>query len=396
MAECGPPIPASVAVLSGVDPRTGVAVREPDLPRTLRRRGGADRGRLADDRARRQRGLRPPRLGRGRRAAPPDPDRRPAAAPRHRGPRALPRRVVAPRRVRPDRGHDPDRDVRERRDGQPGPRRPRRRRRRPLAAVHAPAATGGSSRRRRRARSCSSRARRSSRCPRAAAATARRASATRSACAGTSPRAGSAPSGPARSTGSRYEAGRQGRLRDGRRRRARRLDLRGARARGRRRSSPVDVHGDALHLDIGTDAGNRAMVEAALERHGRLDVLVLNAGAQHVAPIPESRGERVGPALRRDGEGPVAGDEARVAARRAAGRPGRRHRLRVELHRRAVQGRVRGGEARRARPRARRGARGRPAGDDGERRRARLDADAHGREPARGADAPARPVARAR
>jgi len=50
---------------------------------------------------------------------------------------------------------------------------------------------------------------------------------------------------------------------------------------------PVDVQGDALHLDIGTEAGNRAMVEAALERHGRLDVLVLNAGAQHVAPIPE-------------------------------------------------------------------------------------------------------------
>jgi 3-hydroxybutyrate dehydrogenase len=50
---------------------------------------------------------------------------------------------------------------------------------------------------------------------------------------------------------------------------------------------PVDVHGDALHLDVGTDAGNRAMVEAALERHGKLDVLVLNAGVQHVAPIPE-------------------------------------------------------------------------------------------------------------
>jgi 3-hydroxybutyrate dehydrogenase len=50
---------------------------------------------------------------------------------------------------------------------------------------------------------------------------------------------------------------------------------------------PVDVQGDALHLDIGTDAGNRAMVDAALERHGRLDVLVLNAGAQHVAPIAE-------------------------------------------------------------------------------------------------------------
>ena len=50
---------------------------------------------------------------------------------------------------------------------------------------------------------------------------------------------------------------------------------------------PVDIHGDGLHLDIGTDAGNKAMVEAAIERHGRLDVLILNAGAQHVAPIPE-------------------------------------------------------------------------------------------------------------
>jgi 3-hydroxybutyrate dehydrogenase len=50
----------------------------------------------------------------------------------------------------------------------------------------------------------------------------------------------------------------------------------------------VDVVGDAvLQLDIGTDDGNRAMVDAALEQHGRLDVLVLNAGAQHVAPIPE-------------------------------------------------------------------------------------------------------------
>jgi 3-hydroxybutyrate dehydrogenase len=51
---------------------------------------------------------------------------------------------------------------------------------------------------------------------------------------------------------------------------------------------PVDLHGEAcLHLDVATDAGNRAMVAAALERHGRLDVLVLNAGVQHVAPIPD-------------------------------------------------------------------------------------------------------------
>jgi 3-hydroxybutyrate dehydrogenase len=50
---------------------------------------------------------------------------------------------------------------------------------------------------------------------------------------------------------------------------------------------PVDLQGDALRLDIGTDAGNKAMIDAALGRYGRLDVLVLNAGAQHVAPIPE-------------------------------------------------------------------------------------------------------------
>jgi 3-hydroxybutyrate dehydrogenase len=59
---------------------------------------------------------------------------------------------------------------------------------------------------------------------------------------------------------------------------------------------PVDVQGDALHLDVGTDAGNKAMVDAALERHGRLDVLVLNAGAQHVAPLaefPESEWDRL-------------------------------------------------------------------------------------------------------
>jgi 3-hydroxybutyrate dehydrogenase len=49
---------------------------------------------------------------------------------------------------------------------------------------------------------------------------------------------------------------------------------------------PVDVHGDGcLIADVSTAAGNRAMVEAALERHGRLDILVLNAGAQAMNPI---------------------------------------------------------------------------------------------------------------
>ena len=49
---------------------------------------------------------------------------------------------------------------------------------------------------------------------------------------------------------------------------------------------PVDVHGDdCLIADVSTAEGNRATVEAALERHGRLDILVLNAGAQAMNPI---------------------------------------------------------------------------------------------------------------
>jgi 3-hydroxybutyrate dehydrogenase len=49
---------------------------------------------------------------------------------------------------------------------------------------------------------------------------------------------------------------------------------------------PVDVRGDdALIADVATAAGNRQMVDEALQRHGRLDILVLNAGAQAMNPI---------------------------------------------------------------------------------------------------------------
>jgi 3-hydroxybutyrate dehydrogenase len=49
---------------------------------------------------------------------------------------------------------------------------------------------------------------------------------------------------------------------------------------------PVDVHGaDCLIADVATAEGNRRMVDLALERHGRLDILVLNAGAQAMSPI---------------------------------------------------------------------------------------------------------------
>jgi 3-hydroxybutyrate dehydrogenase len=43
--------------------------------------------------------------------------------------------------------------------------------------------------------------------------------------------------------------------------------------------------GADLELDLATEDGNRAMVDATLEAHGRLDALVLNAGVQHVEPI---------------------------------------------------------------------------------------------------------------
>jgi 3-hydroxybutyrate dehydrogenase len=46
------------------------------------------------------------------------------------------------------------------------------------------------------------------------------------------------------------------------------------------------VHGvDVDDADLTTRAGNRAVVEAALERFGHLDAVVPNAGFQHVAPV---------------------------------------------------------------------------------------------------------------
>jgi 3-hydroxybutyrate dehydrogenase len=45
--------------------------------------------------------------------------------------------------------------------------------------------------------------------------------------------------------------------------------------------------GEAFAADLTTREGNRAAVEAALERFGRLDAVVANAGFQHVAPVAE-------------------------------------------------------------------------------------------------------------
>jgi 3-hydroxybutyrate dehydrogenase len=53
------------------------------------------------------------------------------------------------------------------------------------------------------------------------------------------------------------------------------------------------VHGvDVADGDLATREGNRAVVDAALERFGRLDAVVANAGFQHVAPIAEFEEER--------------------------------------------------------------------------------------------------------
>lgn len=50
----------------------------------------------------------------------------------------------------------------------------------------------------------------------------------------------------------------------------------------------VDLHGEGcFHADLGTAAGNRDAIGAAIAEHGHLDILVLNAGIQHMAPLPE-------------------------------------------------------------------------------------------------------------
>jgi 3-hydroxybutyrate dehydrogenase len=49
----------------------------------------------------------------------------------------------------------------------------------------------------------------------------------------------------------------------------------------------VDLEGSDLAADLTTREGNRAAVDAALEAFGRLDVIVPNAGVQHVAPVKE-------------------------------------------------------------------------------------------------------------
>jgi 3-hydroxybutyrate dehydrogenase len=57
------------------------------------------------------------------------------------------------------------------------------------------------------------------------------------------------------------------------------------------------VHGvDVEDADLTTRQGNRAVVDAALAAHGRLDAVVPNAGFQHLAPVrdfPEDEWDRL-------------------------------------------------------------------------------------------------------
>lgn len=55
----------------------------------------------------------------------------------------------------------------------------------------------------------------------------------------------------------------------------------------------VDVTGDAdLCADLTTREGNREAVAIAMERYGRIDAVIPNAGFQHVAPIAEFSEDR--------------------------------------------------------------------------------------------------------
>ena len=51
--------------------------------------------------------------------------------------------------------------------------------------------------------------------------------------------------------------------------------------------SPGDGPGEPFEADLTTREGNVAAVDAALERFGRLDAVIANAGFQHVAPVAE-------------------------------------------------------------------------------------------------------------
>jgi meso-butanediol dehydrogenase/(S,S)-butanediol dehydrogenase/diacetyl reductase len=55
----------------------------------------------------------------------------------------------------------------------------------------------------------------------------------------------------------------------------------------------LDLHGDDVVGDAGTLEANRALVDTAVERHGGLDALVLNAAVAHVGPLEATDGAAI-------------------------------------------------------------------------------------------------------
>ena len=111
------------------------------------------------------------------------------------------------------------------------------------------------------------------------------------------------------------------------------------------------VHGvDVADGDLTTREGNRAVVEAALERFGRLDAVVANAGFQHVAPIRDFDEDRWDALVGAASDEPVpAGEVCLGVARRERRRALPRRRIGARARRVSLQGGLRLGQARRAR-----------------------------------------------
>ncbi|MEA2293224.1 MAG: 3-hydroxybutyrate dehydrogenase [Solirubrobacteraceae bacterium] len=108
----------------------------------------------------------------------------------------------------------------------------------------------------------------------------------------------------------------------------------------------LEPDGDGYAADLTTREGNRGAVDAALERFGRLDAIVANAGFQHVSPVEDFDEDRwdallailltspfllaryAWPALRESGEGrfvAIASAHALVASPFKAGYVSAKH-----------------------------------------------------------------------
>lgn len=102
----------------------------------------------------------------------------------------------------------------------------------------------------------------------------------------------------------------------------------------------VDIRGEVgCMADLTTRAGNAEAVATAVERFGRLDAVVPNAGFQHVAPVaefPEERWDAI-TALLLTSSSCWRGMRGRSWSRRATGDSLRSRRYTVSLHHRSSQ-----------------------------------------------------------